>query len=334
MTTTNIVIAPATAKKADKAGVVLTTKTIEATEVLVATVGTKKDSRTFVQGDVTAPEFLTAVLASLAYEAEAFEGIEADEAVVIEQLAPGKGDLTGEFVARLFKGGKPLGELARDPDLSDLLVSLTDEEDPISDYAAGLREDAEGEEDEERSGSVVPDRFKKKYAEEGHAGHCGDWLAVTLNGLVQVLDGKKTVTDLDRLEAIALSNGVETARVDKLGTATPGWQGRYRMTVRNMLTKRVADKGFLFVPEGQGAKHDSELKAPKDWCERNATKTKPKKAKAAVSKDEGAGKPSAKTIALAAPKADKPKATQAEKLAAAKAKHAPLKTNVARGSTK
>lgn len=339
--TTNIVIAPATAKKAEKAGVTLTTKTIEATEVLVATVGTKKDQRTFTQSDTTAPDFLTAVLASLAYEADAFDGIEEDEAVVIEQLAPGKGDLTGEFVARLFKGGKPLGELARDPDLSDLLVSLKDEEDPVADYAQGLREDAVGEEDdEERTGSVVPDRFKKRYAEQGHAGHCGDWLAVTLNGLVQVLDGKKTITDLDRLEAIATANGVDAARVDKLGTATPGWQGRYRMTVRNLLTKKVADKGFLFVPDGCGVKGDQELQAPKDWCERNATKTKPKKV---VAKDEGAGKPSAKTVAKkdtggpitpAIVKASNAKQSQAEKLAAAKAKHAPLKANVARGSTK
>lgn len=330
-TTTNIVIAPATAKKAEKHGVKLTTQTIEATEVLVATVGTKKEQRTFTQGDTTAPNFLTAVLASLAYEAEAFDGIEADEAVVIEQLAPGKGDLTGEFVARLMKNGKPIGELARDPDLTDLLATLNDDEDPVADYAAGLREDAEGDEDEERSGSVVPDRFKKRYAEQGHAGHCGDWLAVTLNGLVQVLDGKKTVTDLDRLEAIATANAVDAARVDKLGTATPGWQGRYRMTVRNMLTKKVADKGFLFVPDGCGVKGDQELTAPKEWCVANATKTKPKKV---VAKDEGAGKPSTKTVALAAPKADKPKQSQAEKLAAAKAKHAPLKANVARGSTK
>ena len=134
------------------------------------------------------------------------------------------------------------------------------------------------------------------------------------------------------------ANAVDAARVDKLETATPGWQGRYRMTVRNMLTKKVADKGFLFVPDGCGVKGDQELGAPKDWCTANATKTKPKKV---VAKDEGAGKPSAKTVALAAPKADKtgaaskPKpATQAEKLAAAKAKHAPLKANVARGSTK
>lgn len=256
--------------------------------------------------DATPEDFVAAVVAAMKAEADGFEGILPNEAVFIEQLRDG--DKVSDFVARLMVDGKPAGELARDPILSDMLETLADEEGTIE-QVNGIRSDADEGEEEERTGSVVPDVFKKRYAEAGHPGHCGDWLAVTLNGLCQTTDGKKTITDLDRLEAIANANGVAPARVDKLGTATNGWQGRYRMTVRNMLAKVVADKGFLFIPEGCGVKTDTEKKAPKDWCDKYRTKAKAKAApKAAVAKDEGAGKASAKTKALAAPKAEKPEA--------------------------
>jgi len=277
------------------------------------------DGRTFVQAmdDTDAPAFAKAVIAALAYEAEGFEGILPTEAVRIEQT-------DGDYIARLLVNGKPAGatgELARDPILADLIATLDEEEETLE-QVNGLRSDGDEDEEVETTGSVVPDVFKKRYAEAGHPGHCGDWLAVTLNSLCQISDGKKVITDLDRLEAIANANDVSPDRVDRLGTATNGWQGRYRMTVRNMLAKKVADKGFLFIPEGCGVKADEERPAPKDWCEKNATRVKAKApAKAAVAKDEGAGKASAKTVAKAkapaAPKADKapakPRATKAAK---------------------
>jgi len=248
--------------------------------------------------EVNADELAQAATDALAYEANGFEGVQPNEAVRIEQDGAGS-----DFVARLMVDGKPAGELARDPSLSDLMITLEDEAGTIE-QVNGIREDvAAGDEDEdERTGSVVPDVFKKRYAEAGHPGHCGDWLATTLNKLCQTMDGKKVITDLDRLEAIANANDVSPDRVDRLGTATNGWQGRYRMTVRNMLAKKVADKGFLFVPEGCGVKADTEMKAPRDWCQKYATKTKAKApAKAAVAKNEGAGKASAKTKVLPAP---------------------------------
>ena len=316
---TNLTLAPATAKKAAKHGIELAIGEREGVEFMTATL---KDGRAFHHYGIEAPAFLTALIAALSFETDGFEGIEPDESILIEQLPTDAADDHGEFVARFLKGGKAINELARDPDLPDLVTTLQSEDDPIEDYVVGIREDiaAEADEDEERSGSVVPDTFKKRYAEAGHPGHCGDWLAVTLNKLVQTMDGKKVITDLDRLEAIANANDVAPDRVDKLGTATNGWQGRYRMTVRNMLAKKVADKGFLFVPEGCGVDKDTEMKAPKEFCERYATKVKAKSAKAAVSKDEGAGKATAKTQAAKAPKAPKPKQSQAEMLAAAKAK--------------
>lgn len=167
-----------------------------------------------------------------------------------------------DFVA-YTRAGKGLGdEICRDIDLEDLFESLKDP-------------DVNGEDEEsEGGGSVVPDVFKKRYAAEGHPTHCGDWLAETLNKFCQVTDGKKVVTDLDRLETIAASNDVETARVDRLGTATNGWQGRYRMTVRNMLAKRIAAKGFILVPEGAGVDADKEIKAPRDWVLKHSPKPK------------------------------------------------------------
>lgn len=282
--------------KATAAQAKLGIATIVETDDLVTV--TLKDGRVWAQAtdDATPESFVGAAMSALEFERDGFEGIAENESVTILQ-AEGE-----DFVARLVIAGTPGGQLARDPVLADLMETLEDEEETLV-QVGGIREDVNGDEgEEERTGSVVPDAFKKRYAEAGHPGHCGDWLALQLNGLCQTMGGKKTVTDLDRLEAIANANGVAPERFGKLGVATNGWQGRFRMTVRNMLAKVVADKGFLFVPEGCGVKTDEERKAPKDWCAKYATKVKAKAApKAAVAKDEGAGKPSAKTKALEAP---------------------------------
>lgn len=182
--------------------------------------------------------------------------------------------------------------VARDPVWEDLRETL--------DSGEGLDKDEPADEDEpETTGSVVPARYKVLYAERGDPTHCGDWLAVTLQSLCRVTEDGKEVTDLDRLEAIANANGVAPERYGKLGVITNGWQGRYRMTVRNMLTKRVADKGFIFIPEGCGVDADEERPAPAEWCASHSTraKAKPAKATADVQANPGAGKPSATTIA-------------------------------------
>ena len=165
-------------------------------------------------------------------------------------------------------------ELARDPDRLDLFTTLEEIEANGTD-----EEEEEEEEEEETSGSVVPEKYKVLYAERGNPTHCGDWLALTLNKLCRVMDGKKETTDLDRLEAIANANGVAPERWGKLGVATNGWQGRFRMTVRNMLTKVCAGQGYLFVPEGCGVDADTQIEAPREWCLEHAPKAKPAKAK-------------------------------------------------------
>lgn len=176
-------------------------------------------------------------------------------------------------------------EIARDPELEDLFTTLTEE--------GG--EDEEGE--DEGKGSVVPDKYKKIYAEASESGtHCGDWLADQLEKfcVVPVAEGrKKTMTDLDRFESICVSNGVDGKKMAALRTDRPGWQGRFRMTGRNLLTTIVAAKGVLFVPQGHNADSDMEVKAPRQWCLDNAPKPKAEKkakAKADVKPAKGKGK--------------------------------------------
>lgn len=113
--------------------------------------------------------------------------------------------------------------------------------------------------DEPLGGSVVRDYYRHKYAEQGHPNHCGDWLAVTLNNLVQ----GKTQTDLERFEAICNANGVS---LDKYNRTTPGWQGRLRMTGRNLLVKKVyLAEGVLTLPAGMFPDLGDTLRAPADW---------------------------------------------------------------------
>lgn len=118
--------------------------------------------------------------------------------------------------------------------------------------------DAATEEDdgESKGGSVVKDTYRARYAELGHPTHCGDWLANILNNLVQ---GKKA-TDLARFEAICEANGVDLSKYDR---GNPGWQGRLRMTGRNLLAKKVYLAGGVLKTPIEGA--DPEYRAPADW---------------------------------------------------------------------
>lgn len=116
--------------------------------------------------------------------------------------------------------------------------------------------DAATEEEPEHTGSVVKDTYRARYAELGHPTHCGDWLANILNNLVQ---GKKA-TDLARFEAICEANGVDLSKYDR---GNPGWQGRLRMTGRNLLAKKVYLAGGVLKTPIEGA--DPEYRAPADW---------------------------------------------------------------------
>lgn len=170
-------------------------------------------------------------------------------------------DQDGDTITISF-GTREIGSVDSLTDLvsttSDVLEEMTDEEREAAMTAA------EDDEEEERSGSVVPDKYKRLYAEAGHAGNCGDWLALTLEPLVT----SKAGFDVDAMDEIARLNGIDTA---KLNRSSRGWQGRYRMTTRNMLVKAICSHGFLSVPPFE---EGDSIKAPSEWLAVNTPKPK------------------------------------------------------------
>jgi hypothetical protein len=115
-------------------------------------------------------------------------------------------------------------------------------------------------------GSVVTNRYRALYSEQGHPTHCGDRLAVLLNSVCS----NKAGTNLELFERICRVNGVDLSKYSRTGK---GWQGRLRMTGRNLLAKRVLENnGLLIMPEGMG--NDQQLGY--DWVEYTRNKYKPK----------------------------------------------------------
>lgn len=99
--------------------------------------------------------------------------------------------------------------------------------------------------EEEGPKSVVPSKYRQKYAEQGHARHCGDALARALND--RCLD-EKGKFQLASFEAICKLNGVDLSKYNR---TNKGWAGRLRMTGRNLLAKVVYEaEGVLKTPEG------------------------------------------------------------------------------------
>lgn len=129
-----------------------------------------------------------------------------------------------------------------------------------ADEAVNEEEDDEEEDDDKSSGSVVKTTYRIRYAEAGHPNHCGDWLAETLNGLIL----GKTATDLAKFEELCELNGVELAKYNR---TTPGWQGRLRMTGRNLLARKIyLAGGVLALPESLRIEGGPDnLRAPDDW---------------------------------------------------------------------
>lgn len=202
-------------------------------------------------------------------------------------------DEDGELQYRLDDKG---GCRAREYDL-DAAITTTLENIANDVWVDGdTGEEIEADEEEEDKGSVVSNVYKVRYKERGRKQDCGDWLALQLEDLTRVAvaeDGKSSeVIDMDRLYTILDANDVSFRKYLDNNAFNRGWQGRFRMTTRMILAKRVADKGFLFVP-GELTKDgaDQERKTPKAWCEANATKVKedkPKRAKKAAPKAKAA----------------------------------------------
>lgn len=118
--------------------------------------------------------------------------------------------------------------------------------------------DAATEEDDGKTGTVVAEKYRAKYAEAGHPTHCGDWLAETLNGICLNKGG----TNLELFEHICDLNGVSTAKYKRTGV---GWEGRIRMTGRNLMAKKVyQNDGVLILPQ---TINGGVMRAPQEWMD-------------------------------------------------------------------
>jgi hypothetical protein len=116
-------------------------------------------------------------------------------------------------------------------------------------------------------GSVVTNRYRANYSEQGHPTHCGDELAILLNNLCL----NKAGVNIQLFEEICEANGIKLTRYNR---TTRGWQGRLRMTGRNLLTKHLKNNGgVLIMPQGF---IPESYKLSEDWVASIENKYKPK----------------------------------------------------------
>ena len=116
-------------------------------------------------------------------------------------------------------------------------------------------------------GSVITNKYRAAYSELGHPTHCGDELAIILNNLCL----NKAGINIQLFEEICEANGVSLARYNRTAR---GWQGRLRMTGRNLLTKRLKNNnGVLLMPPGM---YPESYKLSQDWVASIENKFKPK----------------------------------------------------------
>lgn len=123
-----------------------------------------------------------------------------------------------------------------------------------------------GEEEEKPDRSVVKSEYRARYAEAGHPSHCGDELAIRLNNLCLTKEG----IEMARFETICAANGVDLSKYKRTGN---GWQGRMRMTGRNILAGKVFAAGGVLKTGGlEGA--EPEYRMSGEWmASRRKTKT-------------------------------------------------------------
>jgi hypothetical protein len=118
-------------------------------------------------------------------------------------------------------------------------------------------------------GSIITNRYRANYSEQGHPTHCGDELAIFLNEMCSNKGG----TNLELFEAICAANGVNLSRYNR---TTKGWQGRLRMTGRNLLAKRVRENGGKLILPSQFGGYDHYRQLSPDWVAEAEQKYKPK----------------------------------------------------------
>ena len=162
--------------------------------------------------------------------------------------------------ALAYKEGVPAGDcpyLEGSPEFS----TWNDEWDQAAEDEMAAEQKPEG------VGSVVTNRYRAAYSEQGHPTHCGDELAILLNNICS----NKAGTNLELFEAICAANGISLTRYNR---TTKGWQGRLRMTGRNLLAKKVRENGgVLKMPENIWP---NEHRLGQDWLIQAGLKFKPK----------------------------------------------------------
>lgn len=100
-----------------------------------------------------------------------------------------------------------------------------------------------------KRGTIVPEAYKIRYAERGDPDSCGDWLADTVRGETHGVEG----FSVEDFSAMLSANRVDMSRpwAQAPFSGRPGWQGRYRMSGRQQLEKRIAATGRLFGADGK-----------------------------------------------------------------------------------
>lgn len=127
-------------------------------------------------------------------------------------------------------------------------------------------DDSEAEADEAPVRVVVAAKYKVEYAARGNANHCGDWLALMLDGMFEtvIVDGDKagSLFNHEQYAAFLKLNGVEMVGkwADLPSSGQKGWQGRFRMNGRQKLEKAILTSGVLRLLDGR------EVAVDTDWA--------------------------------------------------------------------
>ena len=126
------------------------------------------------------------------------------------------------------------------PSLTELLEECENEE---IDPTEGL------DDEEEEGGSVVSHRYKEEYAARGNPDHCGDELAVLMDGQFVLRDNEGNESfDPKAFLAFLSMNNVDTSGKWAQIDASNGWKGRLRMNGRQKLEQIVVETGLVVMP--------------------------------------------------------------------------------------
>lgn len=183
------------------------------------------------------------------------------------QDGPAIPDATGPDEANHQHPDSPTGEVGVTEQDDGSLVQA-DSQSEAADPEKQEGGDGAGDEEEKVVTSVVADKYKTNYIEnakaKGIAGKAAkrsnwDWLAELL---AKHCLGEKEKIDIAKFTAILDENGVDYS---KWTNRNKGWEGRFRMTGRVVLQKKVADAGFITIG-GQ------KIEAPPAFIEQFKTK--------------------------------------------------------------